>query len=85
MDIETFGTVISLKKQWWLKVNTKSFRKGPFDGALFPHIIKVQYTVDGVEYTRKKWVGVYQICPMVGNKVKVVYSSKKPKKSKVIL
>ena len=85
MDIEAIGTVVSVKKQWWLKVNTKAVRMGPFDGATFPHIIKVAYTVNGVEYTRKKWVKACQVCPMVGNKIKVVYNSEKPKKSKVIL
>ena len=85
MNKETFGTVISVKKQLWLKVNTKAVRMGPFDGATFPHIIKVLYIVDGVEYTRKKWVKASMIPPMVGNKIKVVYNSEKPKKSKVIL
>ena len=27
------------------------------DGAVFPHIIKVSYLVDGKEYIRKKWIG----------------------------
>ena len=43
MDKETIGTVLSVAKQWWLKVNTKSIRMGALDGATFPHIIKVQY------------------------------------------
>ena len=51
MDQETMGTVISVKKQWWLKINTKPVRTHALDGAIFPHIIKVQYTVDGKTYT----------------------------------
>ena len=47
MQNTTSGTVVSVKKQWWLKVNTKVIRKGPLDGAIFPHIIKVKYMVDG--------------------------------------
>ena len=39
---ETNGTVIAVAKQWWLKVNTKPIRMGSMDGAIFPHIIKVQ-------------------------------------------
>ena len=42
MDKETIGTVLSVAKQWWLKVNTKPIRMGALDGATFPHIIKVQ-------------------------------------------
>ena len=51
MDKETIGTVLSVAKQWWLKVNTKPIRMGALDGATFPHIIKVQYVVDGNTYT----------------------------------
>ena len=57
MDKETTGTVISVKKQWWLKINTKSVRLHALDGAIFPHIIKVEYTVDGQTYTKRKWIG----------------------------
>ena len=42
MGKETIGTVLSVAKQWWLKVNTKPIRIGTLDGATFPHIIKVQ-------------------------------------------
>ena len=38
---ETTGTVVSVARQWWLKVNTKPIRTGPSDGTVFPHIIKV--------------------------------------------
>ena len=44
---ESTGTVIAASKQWWLKVNTKAFRIGPLDGAIFPYIVKVTYTEDG--------------------------------------
>ena len=54
MQIRTTGTVTSVKKQWWLKVNTKSFRTGPLDGAKFPHVIKVKYYVDGTRVYQKK-------------------------------
>ncbi len=33
--METVGTVISVKRQWWLKINTKPVRKDLFDGAIF--------------------------------------------------
>jgi len=52
MDKETIGTVLSVAKQWWLKVNTTPIRMDALDGAAFPHIIKVQYVVDGNTYTK---------------------------------
>ena len=51
MEKETMGTVISVIKQWWLKVNRKPARVHAMDGAAFPHIIKVKYTIDGKDYT----------------------------------
>ena len=49
-------TVVSVKKQWWLKVNTKPVRMHALDGAAFPHIIKVSYMVNGTEYFKRKWI-----------------------------
>ena len=50
MEKETMGTVISVTKQWWLKVNRKPVRAHAMDGAAFPHTIKVKYTIDGKDY-----------------------------------
>ena len=84
MDKETIGTVLSVAKQWWLKVNTKPVRMGTMDGATFPHIIKVQYLVDGSTYTKRKWIGAGTTVPAVGSKVTVVYCSDKPAKAKIL-
>jgi len=80
---ETMGTVISVAKQWWLKVNTKPVRMHALDGATFPHIIKVQYLVDGKSYIKRKWIGAAKPVPAVGSKLKVTYSSDKPSKAKI--
>ena len=77
---ETKGTVLSAKKQWWLKVNTKAVRFGPLDGAAFPHIVKIKYTVDGKEYVKHKWLNAGVRCPAVGETVTVVYREDKPEK-----
>ena len=45
MEKETMGTVISVTKQWWLKINNKSTRVHAMDGATFPFLIKVKYEV----------------------------------------
>ena len=85
MSIEAVGTVIKVKKQWWLKVNTKPVRKHALDGATFPHIIKVQYTVDGKIYIKRKWIGANDPVPAVGSSVTVLYCEEKPGKAKVFL
>lgn len=84
MDQQTTGTVIAAAKQWWLKVNTKAFRTHPLDGATFPHIIKVKYTVDGTEYTKRKWINAGQSVPKIGGTVQVRYSADKPSKAKIL-
>ncbi len=84
MDKETIGTVLSVAKQWWLKVNTKPIRTGTLDGATFPHIIKVQYTVEGITYTKRKWIGAGKEVPAVGSRLTVLYRSDKPTKAKIL-
>ena len=54
MDKQTTGTVIAATKQWWMKVNRKPMRMHALDGAEFPYIIKIEYTVDGTAYTKRK-------------------------------
>ncbi len=84
MNKETTGTVLSVAKQWWFKVNTKALRMGAFDGATFPHIIKVQYVVDGNTYTKRKWISAGKTVPAVGSKLTVLYCSNKPRKAKIL-
>ena len=84
MDKETMGTVISVKKQWWLKINTKPVRTHTLDGAIFPHIIKVQYTVDGKTYIKRKWIGANSQPPVAGSSVTVLYYGNNPKKAKIL-
>ena len=85
MESKTTGTILSVKKQWWLKINTKPVRAGTFDGAVFPHIVRVKFSVDGVEYIRNKWLGASIICPVVNEKVTVIYRENKPTKFRLEL
>lgn len=85
MDKETIGTVITAKKQWWLKVNTKPVRLHATDGAVFPYIITVEYTVDGTTYTKKKWIRAGGEVPSLGSTVAVSYDGGKPSRSKVMI
>ncbi len=84
MDKETTGIVISIAKQWWFKVNKKPVRFGSLNGATIPYIIKVQYVVGGKTYIKRKWIGAGKEVPAVGSELKVLYSSNKPKRAKVI-
>ncbi len=83
MEGEAIGTVISVTKQWWLKVNTKPVRAHALDGAVFPHVIKVRYTVEGRDYIKRKWIGAGRPVPGVGSAVKVVYRKEKPAKARM--
>ena len=84
MEKETIGTVRSVAKQWWLKVNKKPVRMGALDGAAFPHIIKVEYVVDGNTYTKRKWIGAGKPVPAVGSELTVRYCADKPCKAKIL-
>jgi len=84
MEKETIGTVLSAHRQWWLKINTKPVRLHALDGAVFPYIIRVAYTVDGRDYTKGKWIGAGKAVPCVGSKVRVLYREENPKKAKIL-
>lgn len=84
MEKEITGTVVSIAKQWWLKINTKPLRTHALDGAVFPHVIKVTYTVDGKAYAKRKWIGAGKQPPEVGAHVRVIYCENKPSKAKIM-
>lgn len=84
MDKETTGNVISAEKQRWLKVNAKRARLHALDGAIFLHIIEVEYKVDGKTYTKRKWIGAGCPTPFVGRTVTVLYDGNKPSRAKVV-
>ena len=84
MKKETVGTVISVSRQWWLKINTKPIRMGTMDGAAFPHIIKVKYTADGKEYIKRKWIGAGNPVPAVGDTLTVLCSEENPNKAEIL-
>ena len=85
MEKETMGTVISVTKQWWLKVNRKPVRAHAMDGAAFPHTIKVKYTIDGKDYICRKWIGAGNKVPDKGTTIKVIYCEDKPSKARIDL
>ena len=80
----TTGTILSAKKQWWLKINKKPIRSGALDGAAFPYIIKVRYVVDGKEYIKRKWIGTECPVPVEGSTVQLAYEENHPERIKVV-
>ena len=84
MDKQTTGIVIAATKQWWIKVNRKPMRLHTLDGAEFPYIIKIEYTVDGKAYTKRKWINAGDPVPKVGSNVQVMYNSDKPSKARIL-
>ncbi len=80
----TTGTIISAKKQWWLKVNKQPIRIGPLDGAAFPYIVKIRYVADGKEYIKRKWIGTKYPVPVQGGTVQLDYDENQPEKIKVV-
>lgn len=83
MEQEVMGIVTAVTKQWWLKVNTKAVRTHALDGAVFPHIVTVQYTVDEVTYTKRKWISAGYAVPSVGATIAVRYDPAKPKRATI--
>lgn len=83
MENMTTGTIVSVKKQWWLKINTRAVRAGALDGAMFPYVIKVQYAVAGREYVKRKWIMRKDYEPVVGDTVRVIYDDLKPERIKI--
>jgi hypothetical protein len=78
MEKRTIGAVLSVKRQWWLKVNTKPIRMGTMDGAAFPHVIRVKYTAEGREIIKRKWLGAGVEPPQVNSQITVIYREEKP-------
>ncbi len=83
MEKETTAKVISVSKQKWIKINTKPIRKNSSDSAIYPHIIKISYNVDGNEYIKRKFIGAGYPVPSVGSHIKVIYDENKPSKVKI--
>ena len=83
MEQKTTGTVIDVSEQWWFKLNTRALRTHSMDGAIFPHIVKVSYMVDGKEYICKQWFSARTLCPAVGQTVEVVYDTRKPSRCRL--
>ena len=74
------GKVTRQSTLYWIKINTKSVRLGPGDGAIFPGFIHFAYSVDGIEYEGTRFVSPYARCPQKDESIIVYYDKNNPEK-----
>ena len=85
MRCKTTGKIIKVHKCWWIKVNKKPIRTHALDGAVFPHIVTFTYTVNGVEYTKRKYIGLRAESIGIFGNVDVYYDEEKPSRCEIKL
>ncbi len=81
----TKGTIKKATKCWWIKVNTKPVRLHPLDGAIFPYFMTFTYTVNGIEYTKRKYIGLRADAIGIFGNVDVYYDKEKPSRCAIKL
>lgn len=74
------GKIIKINKLWWLKINKKSFRTTPLDGATFPYKVKIEYSVNNKEYRKSKIIYWGNDSVNVEDSVVVTYKQNNPLK-----
>lgn len=84
MEQQTTGIVVAVAKQRWFKVNRTPLRLHALDGAEFPCIVKIKYTVNEKAYTKRAWISTGAPALRVGEHVQVMYRSDKPSKAKLM-
>ena len=72
------GCVCAVQPLYWLRVNTSPVRIGTRTGNRFPHIITVQYSVNGTAHEARRMLGWTQQPPATGRRVRVYYDSARP-------
>ena len=82
---QTEGVVVDVKTCWWIKINTKPVRRHMMDGAVFPHIIRFTYTVEGKEYAGSRYVNWNVRCPVKDEVITVYYDVENPAKYAVLI
>jgi hypothetical protein len=74
------GKIIKINKLWWLKINKKSFRTTPLDGATFPYKVKIEYNVNNKKYRKSKIIYWGNDSVNVEDSVVVTYKQNNPLK-----
>jgi len=81
----TNGKIEKVIKCWWMKVNKKPIRTHTIDGALFPYLMTVSYTVNGRKYKKTKYIGLREGLIGVFGTVNVYYDKNKPSRCTIRL
>lgn len=79
------GTVTKVQKCWWIKINTKPVRRYSTDGAVYPHIVRFTYTVNGTAYPGMRFAGWKVDYPSEGQPIRVYYDPDSPERYAVRL
>ena len=79
------GTIQKVTKCWWIKVNTKPVRMHALDGAIFPYIMTFTYEVDGIQYKKRKYIGLRADAIGIFGNVDVYYDKDKPSRCEIKL
>ena len=83
--IRTTGKILKVHKCWWLKVNKSPVRINDLDGALFPHLMTVSYSVNGKKYKKTKFIGLRENLIGIFGTVDVFYDKDKPSRCTIKL
>ena len=67
------------------KINTKPVRMHALDGAIFPYIMTFTYEVDGIQYKKRKYIGLRADAISIFGNVDVYYDKDKPSKCAIKL
>ena len=81
----TNGMIEKVTKCLWLKFNTKPVRMNTLDGALFPYLMTVSYTVNGRKYKKTKYIGLREGLIGIFGTVNVYYDKNKPSRCAIRL
>ena len=84
-DQSTIGIIIKASKCRWLKINTKPVRSHSLDGAVFPYLLTVRYSVNDMEYVGRRMVIPKGKIPQVGEEVTVRYRADKPQRIRGVI
>jgi hypothetical protein len=81
--VQTTGRVLTVRRLWWIKINTRPLRRHALEGAAFPHAVRIAYRTEGTVYRRWKYVGWRSVCPAPGETIPVWYDMARPRRCRI--
>ena len=80
---ETLGTITSIKKLYFIKINKKFFRTSIYKDSFFPLLITIKYKIDNKEYKKKKII-FKDVKLAKDTKISIIYKKNNPKKIQLL-